>query len=229
MLGRIALGSALTVVALAGGLTVASATTFNGSFNVSVYQGPGNGDINNANNQAQQSNPLIGPSHLIGTGTYTGNLDLDLGSGGTNSVGAFFASDGSSLVGCSTSCLNAVLSTPNFGTTTVFVITSNTGGPTLSGTIDHDDGVSLYDGASFSNLVAGSASPTVDIPTAFTGLTGAFELVYVEANGLPAVLDMEVTATPLPAALPLFAGGLGIVGFLSRRKKRNTGASLAAA
>jgi hypothetical protein len=34
--------------------------------------------------------------------------------------------------------------------------------------------------------------------------------------------------TPLPAALPMFAGGLGLVGLLSRRKKRNS-ASLAAA
>jgi hypothetical protein len=30
-----------------------------------------------------------------------------------------------------------------------------------------------------------------------------------------------VSPTPLPAALPLFAGGLGMVGFLARRKKRN--------
>jgi hypothetical protein len=29
------------------------------------------------------------------------------------------------------------------------------------------------------------------------------------------------SATPLPAALPLFAGGLGMVGFLARRRKRN--------
>jgi hypothetical protein len=28
------------------------------------------------------------------------------------------------------------------------------------------------------------------------------------------------SATPLPAALPLFAGGLGFVGYLTRRKKR---------
>jgi hypothetical protein len=28
------------------------------------------------------------------------------------------------------------------------------------------------------------------------------------------------SATPLPAALPLFAGGLGMVGFLARRKKQ---------
>ena len=30
----------------------------------------------------------------------------------------------------------------------------------------------------------------------------------------------EVSTTPLPATLPLFAGGLGFVGYLTRRKKR---------
>ena len=30
----------------------------------------------------------------------------------------------------------------------------------------------------------------------------------------------DTPATPLPATLPLFAGGLGMVGFLTRRKKR---------
>ena len=33
--------------------------------------------------------------------------------------------------------------------------------------------------------------------------------------------------TPLPAALPLFAGGLGLMGFLGRRRKRRAAASLA--
>jgi hypothetical protein len=32
---------------------------------------------------------------------------------------------------------------------------------------------------------------------------------------------LAVAATPIPAALPLFAGGLGLMGFLSRRRKRN--------
>jgi hypothetical protein len=125
-----------------------------------------------------------------------------------------------------------VLSTSNYGTTTVMVITGNTNGFTLGGTIDHDDGVSLYDGTGFGTLVVGSPSPTVDIPTSFSGLSGAFELIYVEANGLPAVLDLDVTSsvanTPLPATLPLFAGGLGAVGFLARRKKQKA-AALAAA
>jgi hypothetical protein len=35
--------------------------------------------------------------------------------------------------------------------------------------------------------------------------------------------------TPLPAALPLFAGGLGVMGLLARRRKRKNTAALAAA
>jgi hypothetical protein len=38
-----------------------------------------------------------------------------------------------------------------------------------------------------------------------------------------------VSPTPLPAALPLFAGGLGFVGYLTGRKKRKAGQALAAA
>jgi|ERR1700733_13551359 hypothetical protein len=34
------------------------------------------------------------------------------------------------------------------------------------------------------------------------------------------VLNGPVTATPLPATLPLFAGGLGFVGYLTRRRKQ---------
>ena len=39
----------------------------------------------------------------------------------------------------------------------------------------------------------------------------------------------SVSATPLPAALPLFIGGLGMIGLLSRRRKRNVQSSLAQA
>ena len=37
-----------------------------------------------------------------------------------------------------------------------------------------------------------------------------------------------VSATPLPAALPLFAGGLGAMGLLGWRRKRKVGATVAA-
>ncbi len=39
------------------------------------------------------------------------------------------------------------------------------------------------------------------------------------SNG-DAGLDGSFSATPLPAALPLFAGGLGFVGYLTRRRKQ---------
>jgi hypothetical protein len=38
-----------------------------------------------------------------------------------------------------------------------------------------------------------------------------------------------VSATPVPAALPLFAGGLGVIGLFGRRRKRNNAAAVAAA
>jgi hypothetical protein len=33
-------------------------------------------------------------------------------------------------------------------------------------------------------------------------------------------VGIEVTATPLPAALPLFAGGFGVVAMIAQRRKR---------
>jgi hypothetical protein len=48
--------------------------------------------------------------------------------------------------------------------------------------------------------------------------TMAFELSNVP-GALP---DPSASATPLPATLPLFAGGLGFLGYLARRKKRGT-------
>jgi hypothetical protein len=38
-------------------------------------------------------------------------------------------------------------------------------------------------------------------------------------------LDGPTTATPLPAALPLFAGGLGALGLLGWRRKRKAAAA----
>jgi hypothetical protein len=42
-------------------------------------------------------------------------------------------------------------------------------------------------------------------------------------------IDFVGTATPLPGALPLFASGLGVVGFLAKRRKRKRAVALAAA
>ena len=60
--------------------------------------------------------------------------------------------------------------------------------------------------------------------TDFTGACGGAGCDPVVDAG-----DFSVSQTPLPGALPLFAGGLGMVGFLARRKKRNVQPELAAA
>jgi hypothetical protein len=49
----------------------------------------------------------------------------------------------------------------------------------------------------------------------------SFSINLGQEQGLSNVRSFEVpTATPLPAALPMFLGGLGMVGFLARRRKR---------
>jgi hypothetical protein len=50
--------------------------------------------------------------------------------------------------------------------------------------------------------------------------TAADAYTYGSAADQDYTIEIGVAATPLPAVLPLFAGGLGLVGFLSRRKKQ---------
>jgi len=75
----------------------------------------------------------------------------------------------------------------------------------------------------------------------FTDTSLITSIVLTETGSLPArdgaVLDLinvlqtqqTVSATPLPAGLPLFATGLGVIGLLGRRRKRKNAAALAAA
>jgi hypothetical protein len=51
---------------------------------------------------------------------------------------------------------------------------------------------------------------------------------YFGGNSLRGTLNPQLMATPLPAALPLFATGLGVIGLLALRRKRKGAAALAA-
>jgi len=201
----------------------ANATALNGTFNVTIYQGVCSScDINDADEQAQQGNPLITPSNQISTGVYTGALDWESGGNGDGNIGTFMTSSGGSYTDLST-VNNYSLSSAPFDLTTVFVITGNVTG-SIGGDIQHDDGMSLYDGPGFANDIAGSALPTAEIPTAYTGLHGPFEIVYVEANGLPADLVMNVTTVPEPLTLSLFGAALAGAAASRRRRKANKSA-----
>jgi hypothetical protein len=90
----------------------------------------------------------------------------------------------------------------------------------------------------FETSAVNSGTITIDL-TAENGTTwaDAAAVLVANSNGWEAADNMAsspqdlgyLAATPLPAALPLFAGGLGMVGFLARRKKRNAQSELAAA
>jgi hypothetical protein len=56
---------------------------------------------------------------------------------------------------------------------------------------------------------------------------GAGDVIGEGSIGSP--LTLAEAATPLPAALPLFASGLGAIGFVARRRKRKSAAALIAA
>jgi hypothetical protein len=63
----------------------------------------------------------------------------------------------------------------------------------------------------------------------FTMTGGTFEsVVLTSSQNAFEFADLQAQA-PLPAALPLFAGGLGLVGLLARRSKRKNATASAAA
>jgi hypothetical protein len=82
-----------------------------------------------------------------------------------------------------------------------------------------------------------SSLPTGSTPTSL-GVSLLEQFLYIGATkndyqGL-SVGDSSITldgvsATPLPAALPLFASGLGFVGYLARRRKKNGNLRVSAA
>src|SRR5471032_306942 len=77
----------------------AQASPITGTFNISVYQGNGSGLSTDPQEQANQVNPLItGGGVLIGSGTYTGDINFVENSGASNNdVTTFLKSAGGSL------------------------------------------------------------------------------------------------------------------------------------
>lgn len=209
------LSIAALVAGLAGG--AAHAATLTGTFNITAYNYDSLG--NDANSYASSgvlANIGARANVISDTFTYTGALSF--GTPAQQTVGTWLGTGGGTVSGLDTALAGRTLSSSGYRSTTFFVITAAfaTG---FNATINHDDGVSVFDDGA---QIATYAQPTTERTTIANGFNGgAWSLFYVAANGNPSILrvnaDVQPTPVPVPAALPLLAVGLGALSVLRRR------------
>jgi hypothetical protein len=216
---------ALAIGAVGATAVPANATPLTGAFTTTVWYGtnPGANNSTDPEEQALPSNPLNSSGNRLASFTYTGALNLaSLGSGQGNILTFLQTAGGilSNFTNGSSGALNHILSTGGFSDATLMRFTFTTA-QAISGTITHDDGISIFQGST--PILTGASAPTVAAPIAYSLSPGTYDLWYAEVNALPAVLNFDVVAQPAPEPMSMAILGTGIVGLgMVMRRRRSS-------
>jgi hypothetical protein len=169
---------------------------------------------------------ISGGSAQDGSGALAGSGTITLSSTPTiNGTGTGYAVDGITGMFTSTDITGAITGTFTSGAVDNLVYPSDPGGFILD---DFGLGITVMVSPTNSyQLEFGAANGD----PGFYNETccGGGEPIYDYNDVTFGVTPETPSATPLPAALPLFAGGLGMLGAFSRRKKRKAEKASAAA